>query len=44
MDPFALRGDFGYSRYGYRGGIGTDGVLLVILIIHLLLGRGRFEA
>jgi hypothetical protein len=35
-------GDFGYSRYGYRGGIGIGGVLRVILIICLLLSRGRF--
>jgi hypothetical protein len=35
-------GGFGYSRYGYRGGIGIGGVLLVILIIYLLIGHGRF--
>jgi hypothetical protein len=35
-------GGFGYSRYGYRGGIGIGGVLLIVLIIYLLLGRGRF--
>jgi hypothetical protein len=30
------------SRYGYRGRIGTGGVLLIVLIIYLLVGRGRF--
>jgi hypothetical protein len=40
---FALRGGFGYSRYGYLGGIGTAGVLLAILIIYLLLGRGGLK-
>jgi hypothetical protein len=25
-------GGFGYSRYGYRGGIGIGGILLIILI------------
>jgi hypothetical protein len=35
-------GGFGYSRYGYRGGISIGGVLLIILILYLLLGRGRF--
>ncbi len=34
-------GSFGYSRYGYRGGIGIGGVLLIILILYLLLGHGR---
>jgi hypothetical protein len=32
-----------YSRYGYLGGIGTAGVLLAILIIYLLLGRGGLK-
>jgi hypothetical protein len=31
-------GGFGYSRYGYRGGIGIGGILLIILIVYLLLG------
>ena len=34
-------GGFGYSRYGYRGGIGIGGILLIILILYLLLGHGR---
>jgi hypothetical protein len=34
--------DFGYLRYGYHGGIGTGSVLQMILIICLLVGRGRF--
>jgi hypothetical protein len=33
-------GGFGYSRYGYRGGIGIGGILVIILILYLLLGRG----
>ena len=33
-------GGFGYSRYGYRGGIGIGGILLIILIVYLLLGHG----
>jgi hypothetical protein len=39
-----FRSGFGYSCYGYCGEIGTGGVLLTILIIYLLLGRGKFEA
>jgi hypothetical protein len=34
-------GGVGYSRYGYRGGIGIGGVLLIVLISYLLLGQGR---
>jgi hypothetical protein len=34
-------GGFGYSRYGYRGGIGIGGVLLIVLIFYLLFGHGR---
>ncbi len=30
-------GGFGYSRWGYQGGIGIGGVLVVILIVYLLL-------
>jgi hypothetical protein len=41
MDLILLGGGFGYSRYGYRGGIGIGGILLIVLIIHLLLGHGR---
>jgi hypothetical protein len=33
-------GGFGYSRYGHRGGIGIGGILLIVLILYLLLGRG----
>jgi hypothetical protein len=32
-------GGFGYSRYGYRGGIGIGGILLIVLILYLVLGR-----
>ncbi len=32
-------GGFGYSRWGYQGGIGIGGVLVVILIVYLLLHR-----
>jgi hypothetical protein len=35
-------GGFGYSRWGYSGGIGIGGVLLIVLVVYLLLGRGRF--
>jgi hypothetical protein len=35
-------GGFGYYRSGYLGGFGIGGVLLVILVLYLLLGRGRF--
>jgi hypothetical protein len=35
-------GHFGYSRCGYCGGIGIGGVLRVILIICLPVGRGGF--
>jgi phage shock protein PspC (stress-responsive transcriptional regulator) len=34
-------GGLGYSRYGYRGGIGIGGILLIILVLYLLLGHGR---
>ncbi len=30
-------GGFGYSRWGYQGGFGIGGVLVVILIVYLLL-------
>lgn len=32
----------GYSRFGWGGGFGIGGVLLVILVIWLLVGHGRF--
>jgi hypothetical protein len=35
-------GGFGYSRWGYRGGIGIGGIILIVLIVYLLVGRGRF--
>jgi hypothetical protein len=31
-------GGFGYSRWGYRGGIGIGSILLIVLVIYLLLG------
>jgi hypothetical protein len=34
-------GGFGYSRYGYRGGFGIGGILLLVLIVYLLVGHGR---
>jgi hypothetical protein len=33
---------WGYTRWGYNGGFGIAGLLLVVLILYLLLGRGRF--
>ena len=36
-----LGGGFGYSRYGYRGGFGIGGVLLVVLFVYPLVGHGR---
>jgi hypothetical protein len=35
-------GGFGYSRWGYGGGIGIGGILLIVLVVYLLVGRGRF--
>ena len=35
-------GGLGYSRWGYSGGIGIGGILLIVLVVYLLLGRGRF--
>ena len=35
-------GGFGYNRWGYGGGIGIGGILLIVLIVYLLVGRGRF--
>ena len=33
-------GGFGYHRWGYGGGIGIGGILLIVLIVYLLFGRG----
>ena len=33
-------GGFGYRRWGYGGGIGIGGILLIVLIVYLLFGRG----
>ena len=33
-------GEFGYRRWGYGGGIGIGGILLIVLIVYLLFGRG----
>jgi hypothetical protein len=35
-------GGFGYHRWGYGGGIGIGGILLIVLVVYLLVGRGRF--
>ncbi len=35
-------GGFCYNRWGYGGGIGIGGILLIVLIVYLLVGRGRF--
>jgi hypothetical protein len=35
-------GGFGYTRWGYGGGIGIGGILLIVLLVYLLVGRGRF--
>jgi hypothetical protein len=32
-------GGFGYRRWGYGGGIGIGGILLIVLIVYLLLGH-----
>lgn len=34
-------GGFGYSRWGYSGGLGIGGILLAILVIYVLFGHGR---
>jgi hypothetical protein len=34
-------GGFGYSRWGYGGGIGIGGILLIVLLVYLLVGHGR---
>ena len=33
-------GGFGYRRWGYGGGIGIGGILLIVLIVYLLFGCG----
>jgi hypothetical protein len=38
---FLFGGGFGYHRWGYNGGIGIGGVLLIVLVVYLLVGRGR---
>jgi Protein of unknown function (DUF3309) len=35
-------GGFGYRRWGYSGGLGIGGILLIVLIVYLLVGHGRF--
>jgi hypothetical protein len=35
-------GGFGYHRWGYSGGLGIGGILLIVLVVYLLVGRGRF--
>ena len=32
----------GYTRLGYGGGIGIGGLLLILLLVYLLFGFGRF--
>lgn len=32
-------GGFGYHTWGYTGGLGIGGVLLIVLIVYLLVGR-----
>ena len=40
-NPYYLfGGGFGYRRWGYGGGIGIGGILLIVLIVYLLFGRG----
>lgn len=34
-------GGWGYSRYGFNGGIGIGGVLLIVLVVYLLFGFPR---
>ena len=36
---FIFGGGFGYSRWGTQGGLGIGGVLLVVLVVYLLMGR-----
>ncbi len=37
-------GGWGYSRWGYQGGFGLGGLLLIVLVIWLLLGHRSFGA
>ena len=37
-------GGLGYSRWGYQGGFGIGGLLLIILVVWLLLGHRSFGA
>jgi hypothetical protein len=39
--PLLFVGGFGYSRWGYGGGIGIVGILLIVFVVYLLLGHGR---
>lgn len=32
-------GGFGYRQWGYGGGMGIGGVLLILLVVYLLLGH-----
>jgi Protein of unknown function (DUF3309) len=37
---FGLGGGYwGYNRWGYNGGIGIGGVILIILLVYLLYGK-----
>lgn len=33
-------GGFGYTRWGYQGGIGLGGILLLLLLLYLIFGQG----
>ena len=33
-------GGIGFSQWGYRGGIGIGGILLIVLLVYLFMGRG----
>ncbi len=35
---FVFGGRYGYNRWGYSGGIGIGGVLILILLLWLLFG------
>ncbi len=32
-------GGLGFHQWGYHGGIGIGGILLIVLLVYLLLGR-----
>jgi hypothetical protein len=39
-----LCGGWGWGNYpGYRGGIGIGGILIFVLVLYLLFGRGGFH-